>query len=907
MRLIRFVFVAAIALAAAPVWPQTTTGRLMGTTVDASGAALAGVDVTISSPVLIGGAQARITDDRGEFLFLLLAPGDYTLTAERDGFLTQERNLVTVPLGRAAVLTIEMPEGRFSGEIEVVNETPIVDPTQVGAGQVFREDYLQGSAIGSENRAYYSIVAQTPGVHLTRVSGLAVTRVYGSTYGQNAYFIDGVDTSNVVGYWGYSLNFDAIREIAIGTGGYEAEFGRATGGIINVVTRSGGNLFSGAVDARYRDASFQESGDFYDPSVLETRYRSIGATLGGPLLRDRMWFFASYQGSIYEETPFASPATLSNEDQNSLAKLTWAISRPWLVSGKYNGWRLQLDDYYASQFVSAEATGLNNGDTESLSAQVSGVLSESLLLNLAAGTTRWSWHTRPMSGDLETIAHHNFETGMWTENFNFHSRDNDRRDDLAADLTWFVRGLGGSHEIKAGVELSETSLEVAGCLTGTTSTEFCAPGSRGYLFSDHGTDVSRPYLMSEQEAAGFGSYDGAIRTGFAQDAWRVSRDLTLKLGLRYDAATYRNNEGTEVADMAELQPRVGAAWDLTGDAENVLRGSWGRFFLPDSLRLPMFASTLSQPEFLWYSCTTLMGAASAAECAALAVDLGWDYRTDPENWDPYGWVLAPGGSPTEPGVIDPSLRATYADELILAFERAVGRRSSVELTYVDKKTRDVFDDTCNGNVPMPSVDAACDYWILANFPDLLRDYEAFIVKYETRGLNWLTLLASYTYSTSKGSVEADFAGAEYDYYPWNFDNLYGFLGDHRRHRLRLNGFLTFRGDWNVAFDGSWSSSFTWTPTEFPPEPLDFDHNWHFLEPRGSREASNQYQLDLQLSKGFTTGRVRFVLIGSVYNVFSSEQPTAVCRWNSGCDGYEMGEPTEWQLPRRYEVGFRVEF
>jgi hypothetical protein len=238
----------------------------------------------------------------------------------------------------------------------------------------------------------------------------------------------------------------------------------------------------------------------------------------------------------------------------------------------------------------------------------------------------------------------------------------------------------------------------------------------------------------------------------------------------------------------------------------------------------------------------------------------------------------------------------------------VGARSSIELTYVDKKTRDIFDDTCNVNWPTPSPDAACDYVVMTSFPELRRDYEAFIVRYENRGLDWLTLLTSYTYSESKGSVEAgNYQGVEADLYPWHFENRYGFLSDHRLHRFKLNGFLSFKGDWTIGFDGRWSSGFRWTPQAYPNDIPDISWGSYFVEPRGNREANDGYQLDLQLSKGFTAGRVRIVLIGSVFNVFSSEQAVAVCQRVSGCGAIEMGEPIEWQIPRRYEVGFRVEF
>jgi outer membrane receptor protein involved in Fe transport len=524
-----------------------------------------------------------------------------------------------------------------------------------------------------------------------------------------------------------------------------------------------------------------------------------------------------------------------------------------------------------------------------------------------------------MAGDVETIGHYNHYTNMDTGNFWYQFKFKDRRDDISADLTWFVDGLGGSHEVKGGVQYSRTGSEGSGCYTGTTSTEFCAQGDSGLFFEDIEIGGAVPYLMWEEEAAGFASYAGTVSTAFAQDAWRVTRDLTLKLGLRYEAIEYRDNDGTQVADMAELQPRIGIVWDLSGDAKNVLRGSWGRYLHPSSQALPEFASTLPKPAFYWYSCSGVVSLpdpdgfgipiSSADECENLAADWGWDYRTDPENWDPYGWILAPWEHYyTEPGVIDPNLRATYADELILAYEREIRPRSSIELTYVDKKTRYVYDETCGGNVPTPSPDAACDYFVMKNFSELRRDYEAFIVKYENRGLDWLTLLTSYTYSNSKGSVEAsNYQGTEVDLYPWHFENRYGYLSDHRRHRIKLNGFVSFKGDWTIAFDGRWSSGFRWTPQATQTDNPDIRWGSYFVEPRGNREGYDERQLDLQLSKGFNLGRVRFVLIGSVFNVFSSEQAVAVCQRISGCGGFEMGEPLEWQIPRRYEIGFRVEF
>ena len=742
-------------------------------------------------------------------------------------------------------------------------------------------------------------------------------RVFGSTIGENAYFIDGMDATNpVMGVATAVLNFDAIGEIQLQTGGFEAEYGRATGGIINLVSKSGGNRFSGTFDARYRDQSFQESGDHFDASELSTEHQVFGATLGGPILRDRVWFFASYERITDLFTPIASPTTREQNGQNYLGKITWQIAPAWRLSGKYTSDPTTWDNMNGSRLIMPDATAHKKGVTEIFAAELTSVLSDAVLWNTTLGTYSYQSKIDPQHGDLSAIGHFNYATYRWTVNYDEQQDWETSREDFTTDLTWFVDELAGSHELKGGVEYSDLYSKSAICSTGTPNGERCVPDGVGFFFADLGVGGAVPWMMGEYHTSGPSDYDGAVSTVFAQDAWRPARDLTLKIGLRYDAVTYNTNNGVRIADMGKLQPRLGFAWDIAGDAKNILRGNWGRFLHPNVLTLAYHVRDLVEPYNYWYSCTTIVGASSPEECAAIAGAMGWGYRTDNAGWDPYGWALAPWEiHASEPNRSDPNIRATYADELILAFERQVGNRSAIELTFIDKKTRDVVDDTCNGNWPTPSADASCDYFFLANFPELKRDYRGATLKFETRRLAWLTLLASYTYSSSKGSVEyTQNSSTVLDVYPWHYDNIYGYLSDHRKHRLKLNGFFNLRGDWNIAFDARWSSPFTWTPSEqtsdnpeVPPGTL------HLLEPRGSREANSTHQLDLQLSKGFRTGRVRFVVIGTVLNTLGSERSTDVCDLISGCGSYEdgapinMGDPTNWQTPRRYEVGFRIEF
>ena len=910
------VVLAVALLAVGGLHAQSTTGRIIGTVTDQGGQGLPGASVTISSDVLIGGPRTAIADDDGTFQFISLHPGEYTVQIHHSGFVSQERQEVKVALGGAAALYIAMPQARFESEIEVVAQTPVIDPTQVNTEQVFDLHYMQQAAVGSDNRNYLYIVGQAPGV-----TGRANPNVLGSTMSENAYFIDGLDTTDpLTGTWGTLYNFDAIAEVEIQTSGFEAEFGRSTGGLINVLTKSGGNRFSGTLDIRYQRDSFQTSGEHYDASSLESSFQDIAATLGGPIARDKLWFFAAYELVNSERTPSGSPTTRDFEGQNYNLKLTWQMAPSWRLMGRASGDPAEIANHNASQFTAPEATSRQKQGADVYAIELNAVLSDSLMWNTVAGAYRAVLDVVPMSGDLTTPSHFNFGTFLTTANFPRQQYSNRNRDDLATDLTWFVGNLAGSHEFKVGVQYSGTEYPGANCYTGTEGGA-CSRGSVGYAYDDFGIVdefgnllFTLPFSMTEVTTVGEQNYTGDLYTAYLQDSWRVLSNLTLKVGFRYDQVGYENNVGRQVAEMNKFQPRVGFAWDITNDAKNVIRGNWGRFMNPASLTLPTILRAGNEPTYSWSSCTTvgpLLGITDPTQCEFITGLFGFPYRADdPDGMDPFGWFLLPG-SVTGVGetLVQPDLRASYSDTMSLSYEREVGQRASVELTYVDKKTRDLFEDTCAGNYPVPTEGADCFEYLLGNLPGLARDYQGFIVRYETRSFSWLTLLASYTYSESKGNLGfSQGNNPDFDHYPWHFVNRYGYLNDHRAHRFKLNGFIYIKGDWTIGFDGLFESAFTWEPQATPFDDFQIPGDVMYLEPRGSRDAFNAYNLDLQLSKGFTiSNRVRLVAIGSVYNTFSTENGTTVCSLVSGCGAYEMGEALAWILPRSYELGFRIEF
>ena len=241
MRSSRLVMTFSAACLAAAIGHAANTGSLEGSVLDNQGDALPGVTVQISSEALIGGPQVAIADADGSFAFYLLPVGTYTAEARLVGFEAAVGE-VRVRSNHVGSVTFRMVPEHFSATVEVSAEVPVVDTSQVNASQVWDEDYLRHGLVGSADRWYLSVVGQSAGVVQANNP-----RVYGSTGGENAYLIDGMNTTDPVsGTYGRGFNIDAIQEMSLQAGGFEAEFGQATGGIVNLVSRSGGNQLAGS-------------------------------------------------------------------------------------------------------------------------------------------------------------------------------------------------------------------------------------------------------------------------------------------------------------------------------------------------------------------------------------------------------------------------------------------------------------------------------------------------------------------------------------------------------------------------------------------------------------------------------------------------------------------------------------
>ena len=273
---------------------QTTRGDIQGRIVDEAGAALPGVTVAVQSDILAT-SKATVTDGDGVFKFLVLPPGTYSVNFTLPGFQTREQADMAVKIGSTTRIDVIMVPA-FTDEVVVTSETPLVNTASTTIGVDLTSDFYRGLPTG---RNYTSVAAVTPGA---QADGSGQT-FYGSSGAENAYYIDGANTTGVeLGQQGKNLNFEFIDEVQVKTGSYNAQYGRATGSVISVITKSGGNEFHGDLFGYYDGANLQAG---LDPepaagpvngSFVQTDFTraDFGADLGGYILKDRLWFFAAY-------------------------------------------------------------------------------------------------------------------------------------------------------------------------------------------------------------------------------------------------------------------------------------------------------------------------------------------------------------------------------------------------------------------------------------------------------------------------------------------------------------------------------------------------------------------------------------------------------------------------------------
>src|SRR5574338_865436 len=289
------------------VLAQETTGTITGQVVDSQGLALPGVSVTIVGPQ---GEKSAVTDGDGRFNVPFLTPGKYGVRAELQGFKTIDRMGIPVGLGQTVDVPIKMDVGGISETVQVTGTPDIVDTRSTTTGANVASQLLQAVPVG---RNIGSTLYLAPGVSTSSTAGQNNPSISGGSGLDNHYVIDGVNVTNqgygalgsysiVFGSLGNATPFDFIQEVQVKTGGYEAEFGQSTGGVVNVITKSGSNRVAGSAFGYTRPSGLESTWKQYQSingsvQTLATRSYDAGVEGGFPVIKDRLFLFGAFDPS----------------------------------------------------------------------------------------------------------------------------------------------------------------------------------------------------------------------------------------------------------------------------------------------------------------------------------------------------------------------------------------------------------------------------------------------------------------------------------------------------------------------------------------------------------------------------------------------------------------------------------
>jgi hypothetical protein len=798
---------------------QQPSGNLEGKIVDDQGQPMIGANVVLISPDLQG-QRGVVSDGKGYFQLLALPVGSYTLNISHIGYGDLEIKDVIIHLGvttNVGLIQLSQENERIN-QVTVIGERPLLDPATTTLGGNFGQKTIQALPVARDMNSLVELAPQAaPAYTFDRVN------LSGSTGLEHNYFIDGVHVTDPIhGFGGTDLPYNFIREIQIKTGGYEAEYRSALGGVINVVTNSGSNEFEGQVFS-FLTGDFLQS----DPKLIPVQtdidqffQADAGFGFGGPIIRDKLWFYVAYNYLRDQKEINLSDLGSQTEklERHAFAsKLTWrAGERTEVVFTAFGDPTTQ--DIVGNWLFNTD--NLLNMDPM-LGYGESGGINTSLRLNHQFNS-KWLFNAAVSHYQAKNINKARTERGL-TEplyldfvsntgsgGYGIFQDDQAQRLAAKANSTWLLPG----HTLKAGLELENIKYD-----------------------QDYGWDILPGGVIYKFDENYFQSYyfrvKGRVRnfipSAFLQDSWKISNRLRLNLGLRWNAQFIYGSDGNVAQRITdEIQPRLGVMYQPGKDGDQKVFAFYGRFYeqLPTSFLATQFTDVT---EFI--------------------TSFEQDPRENLSNGDTLNF--SKGITPEVKG-----LQGQYYDEFSIGYERRIGTQYKIGLTGTYRNLGEVIEDVIDfdqGGFIMGNPGRGK----LSAYPEFERTYMGLEFIFQRFGAPRFNYLVSYVLSRNYGNypglfdafiqVEGFFTPnwtRQMDI-PEQFPNSTGLLPNDRTHLFKFNGSYRFDFGLNVGATFLWMSGTPLTElgaTYFGP-PL-----YSYLTKRGSNgRTPGVYDLNLRLT------------------------------------------------------------
>jgi len=911
-----------------------TTGGIVGRVTDEQGGVLPGATVEARGPALQG-TRVATSDGTGTYRLTLLPPGDYTVTFSLEGFASETRKQVSVGLDKDATLNPVL-HAAIKEEITVTGAAPVVDTTTTSVGANLDTRTIQSLPTG---RNYSSVVQIVPGVSSDANPDNAdqsTISVYGSSGAENVFYIDGVNTTGAeYGFQGKELNFEFIDAIDVKTGGYEAEYGRSTGGVINVITKSGGNDFHGDVFGYYDNDKLQDNAEQVVSTTTTAGFtrEDYGIGLGGYLKKDRLWFYGAYDrvtnstDSTLPEGPRAGDVVTSKSKRDLAAgKLTLKLTDSQSLIGTF--FQDPRDDTGAINDANHSLngdpltyTGLRSFGGKDYALRYDGILSGVWVVSGQLSRHREENSVGPASSAGDVVEFRDVDNNFFqTGGFGLLQTKTFDRKFGGASVTRFLT----NHEIKFGAEYEKEGADVVRRYSG---------GQQVDVFGNP-VDPSRPVyshfywttpdatIANAPVSALVAAPEHKVSTLYLQDRWTARPNLTFNLGLRWDRQQIIDAEGTQQIDLKkDVAPRFGFVWDPSREGKSKVYGSYGRYYEQIPMDLVIRSFSFERQARIFNFSPTATTPDAAAE-------------------DDIGRGSAIFGGFTEPA--DPNLHNQYINEVLLGYERQVMPDVAVGIKGIYRDYAEVIEDFlcqndgtyCIGNPGQGIMKQifTLDYSTTYPAPKPKRTYKGVQLDVTKRLSNNWQGLASYVYSKLDGNFDGLYApftnvgadpniSAAYDYYDFftNGSDLSritnkGPLSNDRRHQFKVSG--VYFTPWKLSV-GLAAYYRTGTPLTRYGYSDAYGRYEFFLTQRGAEGRSpDDYEADLHLGYPIDVGPAKVNLLVDVFNLLNAQRPVVLDeRWgfqeadNASPTPVNPGylKPVLRTPPRSYRLGVRVSF
>ncbi|TKJ32862.1 hypothetical protein CEE39_04755 [bacterium (candidate division B38) B3_B38] len=865
-------------------------GTILGTVEDETGARLPGVTVTLRSTALIR-EQVYYTSETGIFRAQALTPGVYDITFELQGFSTLVRSGIIVSPKTTVSLTLSMRIAPITEVITVTGESPTVDTKSTTAKTDFTAEFL--NSIPERRGTGSDILAISPGVSMGGDS------VAGGSWSGISWQIDGVDTSDPdMGTQFPFINVDYLQETEVISSGAPPEFGKYSGAIFNVVTKSGGTEYHGEGNFFYKNNSFfgsnvekvqEEFPDFYVTPYEQKKYYDFSFNIGGPFIRNKVHFFFSYYQLVNDRIRSGNVEVTTDHSRRGVEKISMQLTDKDRVMGA-----LMWDNYPVGGRAPAGTLDPNAYCEEpswtfNPMATWQHIFSPEALLEVRF-MGYYGYYDLVPRNDLPVIV--DWDTWDISQSYWYYMHNGRGSSEVKADYSYYAEEWAGTHDFKVGVHYQNAYMHT---ILKYGLDEFDQPA---YYYAIEG-EIIEAKLRDWYDH----TWANRVLTLYGQDAWTIEDRLTVNYGVRMDKTVGGLRGGSDWIHYTDIAPRFGAAYDLTGDGKTLLKASWGRYF-----EAPHCSTYSFKDEPITYYADWLA----------------------PGVYDIYAW-----DDPATNFNIDENLKNHLAETATIALDRELFPDVGVTVRYTHRIEKRVFggENRLAEWAPFTDVDwsgqthtlyyqtnvGEDDRWVVNNptkYGDLHLAYDGVDIILKKRYSNNWQLTAAFTWQQSKGNYYLGGAAGGFGLSsvslgddPNDFINAEGTSGHYNPIIFRIQGSYRLPEPIDALF--GWTYEYM---TGYFEEPYDWFYapngrSYQILvEERGSFQHDARNIVDLRLEKRFklpgSLGGIKDAgELGVMVDIFNVLNQATITSRRMGL-GSNYLTPRRVIRPREFRIGVR---